>query len=677
MGHVTRQAARIGQALWLLALVAAWAPGARGAEEGVHVSVITDEDDDEAILMESEWISLHLLPWRQALINRFVFTPTGNDIVEPTNAKFRMMGGGGLLMDCFWEQDWRFQELAYKSYKYQITKNGPEEAQVVFETDTVGWLGADNSGVISKLLSNMTMRRTVTLKRGQPFFRFDFEFSTNDGQAKRPSFWIHNVSYISRDVNDTMIRPTSRGLNAIGPDAADYPAWPQGENYIHDYTHGWSAHINRERREGLVYLMDYDYVDTLYNCGNTTIEWWYDSILALKGKPWRGRIYILPTIGLGHVDHANEHFVCEMLPRHEDGRVTLEYRVTASYEAAARVTFKTDVEYDLHQTPRHLELEPVVIDGLAVQPASGRAEAALACDDPLVFNVTALVELPDGTARKYEYGKYFVGNAKLKVNEAGLFGEGKPLKTFPVKIHRPDLPELPAGLAVNRKAFNAFGVFGVGSYRLGLAEAVQAIPNAKLEIGYCVGNDPAQNGLGDFPYDYERLFNQRVLLISNAQDREIRRIGASILLPWLKAGGGLVVTGGLFSFAFEFPEHEINAYYPLAPAANNVTRGPLQLQPPERKDHPIFRDLDLSQLPWLHFYHDAALKPGSPATVLMKAGDKPFIIEQRTGDQITMVVTVNPFGCEADFPGKPHVREWKEWPRLYQNIVRYAGQDLK
>ena len=67
----------------------------------------TDQDGDEVVLMESEWISMHLLPRMQAVINRFVFRPTGNDIVELLTPKIRMLGGG-ILMDCLWEQDWRF-----------------------------------------------------------------------------------------------------------------------------------------------------------------------------------------------------------------------------------------------------------------------------------------------------------------------------------------------------------------------------------------------------------------------------------------------------------------------------------------------------------------------------------------------------------------------------------------
>ena len=648
------------------------------ADEGVHISAITDEDGDEAILMESEWISMHLLPWRQALINRFVFTPTGNDIVEPTNAKIRMAGGGGLLMDCFWEQDWRFQELAYKPYKYQITKTGPEEAQITFETDIKGWLAANDSGIISKLFSNLTLRRTVTLKRGQPFFRFDFEFINNDRYAKRPTFWVHNSSFISRDITDTMIRPTARGLSAVGGGQENYPAWPQGESYVRDFNHGWTANIHAGRKEGIVYLMDYDYVDTLYNCGNTTTEWFYDSILVPKDKPWRGHVYILPTIGLSKVDFACEHFICELRPKHEGDQVSLEFLVTSSYEESARVTFITEVESDLSSAaPKKQKFAPAILDGLAIQPSSVKAGGAIQGADPLVFNVTAMVELPDGSVKKYAFQSYFAGNYKLKVNESGLLGAGKPMRVLDRAIRKPRLPELPAGIAINRNEFNVFGVLGFGSFRLGLDEAIKQIPKGKMEIGYCVGNDAPQNGLSDFPYDYDRLFNNRVLLLSNMQDKEFRRIGASIMLPWLKAGGGLVLTGGNYAFTFELEEHEINACYPIAVTPNSLRKGPLQLDKPVDPNHPIFKGVDLSSLPYLLYWHDVALKPGSTAKVLMTVGGHPFIIEQKNGDQITMVVTVNAFGGEEEFPGKIPVRLWKEWPKLLSNIIRYAGHDLQ
>lgn len=655
--------------------------GLLAEEKGVHASAIVDEDGDEAILMESEWISMSLLPWRQALINRFVFRPTGNDIVAPTNPKHRMGGGGGILMDCFWEQDWRFQELAYKQYRYKVTKNGPDEAQVVFETDIVGWLGADKSGVISDLLSNLTLRRTVTLRSGQPFVRLDFEFVNNDRWAKRPSFWIHNSAKIAPGGGkDTAVRPSDEGLAAIGGDQESY-AGPQGVQFINNFTHGWTAQICKERREGLVYLMDYDYVDQLYNCwpdhnADGTLEWWYDSILAFRDKPWKGRAYILPVIGLSRIDHANPHFICALNPRREDGKLIVEYSLTSSYESVSQVTLRTEVESNLEREKRDLVKAPAVsFEGLAIQPARQRFEIDIAEDDPLLINVKAFVELPDGGLKTYEFRHFYVGNYKLKGNLKGV-GAG-PLVTLPRPVKNPAVPTVPPGLAINRKDFNVFGLHGVGTYRLGISEAIATISGANYTVGYCVGNDAPQNGLTEFPYDYDRLFDQRVMVVSNLQDKEFRRIGASILQPWLEAGGGLVVLGGQFAFTFEHREHPINRFYPLALVPYGLKRGACQLQQPEVPDHPIFRGIDLGNLPWLHYVHQNPLKPDSHAKVLMKVGEQPFVIEQREGEQVTMVVTINPFGREDLFDGKQHVRHWDQWPKLFSNIVRYAGGELK
>ncbi|MBI2192588.1 MAG: hypothetical protein HYU36_11450 [Planctomycetes bacterium] len=640
----------------------------------MHCSVVTDQDGDEVVLMESEWISLHLLPRMQAIINRFVFRPTGNDIVEALHPKIRRMGGG-LLMDCLEEQDWRFQELKEKPYPYKITKTGPEEGQVVFETDIVGWVGSDGSGIISKLLSNLTLRRTVTLRSGQPFFRFDFEFINRDRYAKRPTFWPHNSSIITLDGDETVLRPSERGILSIrGP-------WGgrnlTGEHYIFDFNHGWSVSMAHERKEGIVYLMDYDYVRELYNCLNSTVEWRYDSILSFQDTPWKGHIYILPIIGLSDVHYANEYFICQLNPKREEGKFVLEYRLASSYEKVAQITFNARLEYNLlEESPQSVKLKPVIFDSIGIEPVSRRVDLELDAPDPLALDLTAFVELSDGTLKTFNFETYYAGEYKGPTGPNSR-RDGKPVKLLRRPVRRPRVPDVPAGLVLNRKDFNVFAVFGLGTMRLRLKEIVESIPGVKLDIGYCTGSDATGYGLGDFPYDYDRLFSYRVLLFSNIQDKEYRSIGASILLPWLQAGGGLVISGGEHAFTYELREHEINAYYPVEFKPGNLRKGACQLQQPEVQDHPIFRDLDLTDLPYLFYCHDLALKEGSDARVLMKVGGYPLIIEKRTGEQITMVVTANHFGTASDFEGKTHLRHWKEWPKLYAQIVRYAAHDLK
>ena len=667
----------------LMAVAAVFGTSLFAAEtEGVHCSVITDQDGDEAVLLESEWISMHLTPRLQAIITRFVFRPTGNDIQEVLQPKMVGSGISGLLSDCLWEQDHHFQELIDKPYSYKITKTGPEEGQVIFETDIVGWVGSENSGVISKLLSNLTLKRSVTLKAGQPFFRFDVEFVSNDNMAKRPTYWVHNVAVVDQTGLESVLRPSARAIIEIvdtfhGPKAMSAQ---RDYQYIYDFVHGWSTRMARQRREGIVYLMDYDYIQMLYNCGNITDEWIYDSILAMPGKPWKGHVYILPIIGLSGVDYANEYFILEMKPKREEGKLKVEYFLTSSFEKAAQITLNTEVEYNLlpekGNKPGLTSMSPVVIDGLSIQAARGQAEVAFDAGDPLVFNITAFVQLPDGSTKKFKFQHYHAGQYD---SSQGINTQltGAPVRHLDRAVQRPIVPQPNAGLRINRDEFNVFGVLGLGCERMGLRPAVLTIPKAKFEMGYCTGRDLNGYALGDFPYDYDRLFKFRALVLGNTQMKEIRGIGASILLPWLKAGGGLVFTGGENAFDFELREHEINSYLPIKPEPGTLRQGALQLQPPLAKDHPIFRGLDLSDLPWLLYCHDIKLKEGGDARVLMTVGQYPFIVEKRTGDQITMVVACNHFGGKAELGDKTHLRNWSQWPKLFANIVRYAGGDLK
>jgi len=323
-----------------------------------------------------------------------------------------------------------------------------------------------------------------------------------------------------------------------------------------------------------------------------------------------------------------------------------------------------------------LRFKPVSVDGLSLQPAHGAAEVELDAPDPLVFHVTAFVELPDGTLKTFTFQSYYAGeyDSGQGVNTRR---DGTPVRLLSRPVRRPKVPEPPAGIDIDRDKTNVFGVLGLGSERMGIRQALATLPNGRFDIGYCTGFDAYGYALGDFPYDYERLFQFRALVFANAQLQEIRSIGGSILLPWLKAGGGLVFGGGEHAFNFEFREHEINRRLPIAPKRGNLTLGARQLQPPLVPDHPIFRGVELNDLPWLLYCHDIELKPDSNARVLMTVGEYPFIVEQQTGNQRTLAVACNHFGTAEDLGGKTHLRNWAEWPRLFSNVVRYAAGELK
>jgi len=635
--------------------------------QGAYIEEIEDEDGDLVIIMETDWISMRLMPALGSTVIRFVFRPTQNDIVDVVQPK-NLKAGGGILQDDLWEQDWRFQELRGKWYDYKITKRGPDEVQVVFETQLDGWIGAVDSGIISKLLEKLKIRRTVTLQKDTPYFLFDVEFINDEQYAKLPLYWCHNSDWIDITSVDHVMRPSTLGINEI-------PG--KGSDYVYNFNKGWTARVSPTRKEGLVYLMDYDYLSFLYNCGTTTEEWVYDNLLVLQGRPVRTRIYVLPIMGLEKVDDATEYFITQVKPRREKDEFRIEYKVTASYQKIRRVTFVPELVYDLlSPVPKKATLKSVQFEGIGIEPLGRETAFAGQSSDPVVIRTTAFVELPDGrqVERRFEY--FHIGDYSLGANVRKDMVT--PVVLLEKEPQKPVVPVPSQDAALNRKDFRIFALLGANSRVLRLEEAIRSIPNVTLEVGYHPGFIVDRTGLTDFPYDYDRLFQYRVLVFNNSVIDTARFVGMSILANYLDRGGGLVFGGGdnVFGLTKCDLNHPVYDYIPIA--SSRITKRTEQVNSP-LEGHPIFRGIDLANLPYEYFVQEVTLKDKLPSQprVLLKVGDQPLIMEYDRGKGLRiMVLTALPYGDPAENPGKPHLCSWSEWPKLYANVVRYAAGDL-
>ncbi len=599
------------------------------------LQVTTDEDGDLAIVLDTESIRLTILPAYQSCISSIIYKPTGNDILSRQTIKF-LLSGSGLLQDNFWEQDWRFSEFRHKWYDYKIVSQGPDELAVKFWTTSVGWLQADKSGVISDLISNIKIERTVRMPAGKPYFLCDITLSIDlekdkKGHAKLPQFWTHNSSLFTDELSDEYQRPhilgiaeqTSKGRTVSG----DYV-------YAQNMAEGWSAHTSPRTKEGLVYLMDASYVQCLYNCGNSTLEWFADNMLITKTRPLKTRIYILPLIGLDKVHFADPHMILRLYPRllkkgRHKGSVELRFSVCPSYRRIKKITFETWVTYGLHERdPQKVKmLHPLpVVRNLRVESprhATGIVKRpdgiAFSSQTPLRFDVTAHIELLDANGRlilkevKFQY--FHLANYPTRKN-AHLQG-GEPLAKLDRVDARPWLPTPDKDLQINRKQFKLFVLMGPHGRHYRLPEAIrhvatnngaQAIWDKQADTGYSVGYPIARLGLSNFPYDYSRLFQYRVFINCNTQTDVSRLVGQSILAGYLRAGGGYVSFGGESAYAVPAPRgHALNVFDPVAFRARSIELAPkgkaakVIVTAPK---HPIFtgngkqaKAIDLSKLP--------------------------------------------------------------------------------
>ena len=272
-----------------------------------------------------------------------------------------------------------------------------------------------------------------------------------------------------------------------------------GHDYVHNFNHGWSARVSPERKEGVTYLMDYDYLSFLYNCSIGTTEWVYDNCLVFNQSPIKSRVYVLPTMGLEKVDHATEYFITQLKPVRDAGELRLQYKVVSSYEKARKITFVPTVEYDLlAPAVEETTLTAVEFRELGLEPTVGEAVLKVPSVDPIVVRTAVFVELADGQQLRRDFEHFHVGKYEFGRNIR------KDLKTPVRKLERPaQNPNLPVPddtLAVNRKDFNIFALLGNHSRVLHLEEAMRSISDqVELETGYHPGFTVSEDGADRFP----------------------------------------------------------------------------------------------------------------------------------------------------------------------------------
>ena len=81
--------------------------------------------------------------------------------------------------------------------------------------------------------------------------------------------------------NNRYFRPSSRGVNEAGWDRKTGSM--TGDDYVKTPYEGWTAALNTETGEGIVWLMDYNWLKWLYNCPSCwTTEWVYDYAVIPK-----------------------------------------------------------------------------------------------------------------------------------------------------------------------------------------------------------------------------------------------------------------------------------------------------------------------------------------------------------------------------------------------------------
>ncbi len=185
---------------------------------------------------------------------------------------------GGLFKDLWTIQGWP-GEFDKRLYEAEIVKAGPDEAAVKTWTTSSGL----SRGQAKDDIKDFLLEKTFVLRKGERILTVNYGFTNKGEKGKRPAFWSqHVLDFDGQRKNNVYWRPTTHGADWID-DAHRVSA--NGRWFATSAIAGWNGTTNRALQRGVMFLMDYNDLQQLYdNTAATTTEWMYDDVAARHGR---------------------------------------------------------------------------------------------------------------------------------------------------------------------------------------------------------------------------------------------------------------------------------------------------------------------------------------------------------------------------------------------------------
>ncbi|MCG2660171.1 MAG: hypothetical protein L6437_08010, partial [Kiritimatiellae bacterium] len=268
------------------------------AYSAVNITEGKNAEGKPVVLMENAVMKLTIDPSQGGRVSSFIWKATGADWVLPGNT--------GFFMDHVWQQTWP-GELLGKEYEVKILGKGPERG-VIQAIATINGKG-------DKAIEGVRLIRTMEIFKDSPRIEVAFRLENPTSEPRAPGLWVQNCIHVGGKATEAVwtYRPSTRGVIAASLDPETDQIIGKEHSFIYDPVAGWSAEVNPAGKEGVVFLMDYNWLRCLYNNGGSrSVEWWYDQENLGAGKSFETKVIMWPFSGLTGVSYASPELVADL-----------------------------------------------------------------------------------------------------------------------------------------------------------------------------------------------------------------------------------------------------------------------------------------------------------------------------------------------------------------------------
>ncbi|MHB9023367.1 MAG: glutamine amidotransferase [Armatimonadota bacterium] len=595
------------------------------------------------VQVRNEYFTLEFAPEKGAQALSFKTRYSPNDWV--------FSGGYAFFMDHFVGQAWP-GELVVNKYTTKYIERTPEKVTIEFQTVTT---------------DSIAVYRRMTFAANSPVIRVIFGMRNDGKESVVRGLWPQWLMYVSGiKEHNRYFRPDSRGVNESG--WQEKTQFMGGDDYIKTPYAGWTAALNTQTREGLVWLMDYNWLKWLYNCNVAwTIEWFDDYVPLPKDGKWETEYNMVLVKGFPTICHASTHLMASMTMTPRGDQLAITHTLGRSHAGEVK-DVKISAKLRGVDSKESYDLPVLTFGTLTWEPRQQAHSIKVKMDQRLVCDVALTGTSVDGKPLQEVYSYYWPGTK----GEAFDLISGTTNTTYYRKPPRKVKAFLkPKELTYYRKPEpKMLELRGLFYQYFRMPEAATKAGVSDISGSYLKNVSFAGSSLSYVPTSFEDLYQNDVVVMNNVDAECLTDFGLEALRQFVNDGGNLIVLGG--QFAFSAGGFQDTALADLIPVT--ISDNPFDMQrltPPGAlkvaNSARLLKGLKLRNKPACFYVHDVQPKP--EAWVELTAGSKPFLICGNYGEGKVAVVAGTVNGQSA----KRATAFWEteDWPNLMNRIFRW------
>jgi len=609
------------------------------------VSESKNAQGEPQVILENEFYRLTFTPAKGGRCSGFFIKATQREWVYDGDT-------AGLFEDHFAHQPWP-GELFKAKYDYAI--EGDRTKEVALRLWTIAKGGDDGRDLLTQ---GLKVEKTIILQAARRDIVVRNTFINPTDEGKNVAMWIqHCFCYGGDRLFDLYYRPSAEGIKLDGmDDKGEQNILPGIDAYAQDWVKqpvaGWSAGRDRRTNEGGVFLMDYNYLNILYNsAGSYTTEWFMDKVPIPQGKSWSTEYRIVPVSGFTGFSCASPRLIANTEITAKADAVEISHQLAGTMAALGTVKISTTV-YGI-RSKKEIKLAEITAGPVGLEPLRTSQSWNQLQTEPLVFRITVS---GDNWQEAYEY--VFAGTFASKgIEGSSHVAEYKIPRPKKEKVFlKPDVWTRPAN-----PHLRVLVMCGLFTHCWGLEEAVKKLDPA-AEIKLCDGWD-------FFPPTYDELLKYDLLILSNMPAGP--DFANEMVADFVRHGGSLLVLGGMNTYGGgEWLGTPLADLLPFTIAgAFDLIREKHGVKVKTKGMHSVTADVVWPPEARFFWLKAGKAKPGS--TVVLTADGKPALILGQVGDGRIAAGLVT---CLGE-PGSDQSEAWTTpaWSKLLTQTMAWMN----